>query len=795
MQQSNKRRLSALGSSMYDSATSSNRITQDTDGSIKYDTNISASISNDNGVTAIGAHGRYAIFSDVRNQPLVGDTEDYELSIVRGSIITNNIPLFSPKPSSLITENGVKYWEVTAEPGLALTWTGPVYAADNVSGVTVATDRAYMSWPYSGAIPYYTAPTLPAAGTPPPRVSGWLDLSTVGGSADVGAVNGAGRLQTLLSNAGLSVTVSASASSAAMTQKLTFTNASTTTSVYLDFSLPGSYGQLNGANATHPSKAGILQACKLLGFIPGTVFEIPPGSVATAAPRAYQLGFRTTLNLFSYKTVRWVPEDQGAPFPTATDVSNGTTSTYFNCYSYQHFLNQCINPTFQRLIYDEFDASVNIAQQCLLRQLQLACRVNCSAAPWSPTATYAVGAAVQAAGRAYCCIAPNTGVQVSNTIYWLDCGTCINSTYSGIKYYSGDVVTYPNSAAANAIYLWICNSTTTTTPGIDATWSAVTALQTVSPSPAYNVTPNVPAIGTAAPTVTFNSATQLFTLNLDSYGYGGTQPTNVDDGYGSFYDDQLYPQSAAQQLYNATLNDQARDSWGLTGVPAVTTPAYTIFRHPFAVYDEKFAVECDDYFHQLFGNWPAQRLMYTDPAPSLVTSYIRYIPQAVNAGLTTPTVLPLVSPTVASTPYARVAGNQPYIYTFAQDYPSCGLLWNPVDTIVITTTNVPVEDDYLAPPYIIKDSGIPTTTKPNGDRVKILGEFVVKPLNNYGGQEYRNSIKFEPQTRVSIPLKAGQVFDKFDYQVFIRMCGSQTLVPVSLSNGGSVNIRFSLDRV
>jgi hypothetical protein len=910
---------------MYDGLNSTGLMTKNRD-SIHYDTNLEVSVANDS-----GQHGLPATFRETRNQVILGNSEDYTVAIVRGGLTTNNIPLFCPRPSDLITENGTQQWEVTAQPGLALTWTGPVYQVDGTSGVTSTIDQSYVAWPVTGAISWYTAPTLPANGAVPVRSSGFIDLSVAagqygssgyygGGSNDCPAAIAAGRLAAALSAAtGFTITCTATSSgSAAMTQTYAFTNANTVNSVYLDFNLPSYQQQNNSANGSvtvssvkHPSKQAILSACKILGFIPGTVFQIPANSASSSvsAPRAYQLAFRSTMNLYSYKNVRWVVEDQGVTaIPSAVDVARGdllSSKSYFDCYSYQHFLNNCINPTFQRLIYDQFDNTVSavnfvitsvassgadvsfgitgsssvfqvgqqiqvsslpvimisttnysanppvtttttynfnaayfvqaingrvitcnntnnvpflatttsyngsalagslviltpiqtpLSNQCLTRQLETCCWANCNTSPWLSGVTYVSGAKVHYYGHAYYAVYGSTGQPpLDNTSVWLDCGASILASWTpGTQYAIGDTVTWVNGSTPS---LYTATGTPTgAIPSQDTgNWTSVVALQATA---AAGLTANIPAIGTAAPVLTFNSTNQLFSLNLDSYGFGGTSSQNVDDGYGGYIDDAANNQaniSYFQQANNAALNDLARDSWGLTGTAVSTTPAYTTYRHPFTVYDEKFNVEADDYFHQLFGNWPTMKLIYTDPQSQLTTSYVRYFPQAVCAGLTVSNILPLQVPTTVTSgylPYGRVAGNQPYLYVFPQDYPSVGLMWNPVDTIVVLTQKVPLVDDLTGPPCILTD-GI-FNQAADGQTRKILGEFIVK-VNVQLGQEYRSEIIFEPQSVVRVPLQSGGPFVDFDYTICMRMKGSNYLRVVSLSNGGSAFMRFEFE--
>jgi hypothetical protein len=757
--------------------------------SVYYDTNITVSIPVDS-----GAHGRPAVFSDTRVLKLIPQTDKYTVALVRGNITTDNFPLFIPllRPSTPgapnpVIENGQALWETAVQPGLALTWTGPVYA-EGAAGTNVlpAIDSAIASWPTYGYIYVYTNNQHFAP----------LNLGAVSSWPDVLAATAATRLNALFTAAGISLSV---AISGVNNQFYTFTN-SATVAYNLDFSLPPSFQQLNQGGVPS-SKAGILQACKLLGFIPGQVFTVAVGAT-TPAPRPFQMGLRTTLNLYSYKNVRWTPEDTGVASPSSQEVASGYLGSYFDCYSYEHFLNECVNPTFRRCIYDQWETTAvpgvalqSFAELSLQRQLSTLCQSNCSATqPWSNTTLYTPGQSVHFEGRAYYCV--DTNVNISPTRGsgevnpdWVDAGPSIIRSWSpNASYAVGDLVTY---AVSRPTY-YICG----TAHGPSPTFSFVNFITAtnMTSNATIAIRHNIPAIGSLPPTITFNPSSQLFVLNLDSYGSGGTGATNVDDGYFGFIDDSLFPQNLSRQLLNAALNDQARDSWGMTGTN-ISTPAYTSFRHPNIVYDERIVVEADDYFNQLFGNWPTIRLTYIDPRTSVVTSYVRYNPQAATAGLTVPTPLPLLNPTVATTgylPLTRVAGNQPYLYTFTQQYPSVGLAWNPIDTIVVSTGNVPSVPDQTVPPFVISDTV--SSRDSNQSTRNILGEFVVKSSGTVmSGQEYRNQIIFEPQHVNRVDLIRGVSFNNFDFKVEMRMKVSQLIRTVFLSHGGSVNIRWHFE--
>ena len=802
------------------SAVSAGMVIRSGDGTVYYDTNVVVKLSLDNGVTPIGSHGRYAKFYDIRSTTIVKDTSQYTIKLIRASLKTNSIPLFTPKPSALIYENGVPMWEVTAQPGLSLTWTGPVYQANadsSTTGMILAKDQLFAAWPNYGAVPYftYTAVGVLSGATAVP-VQGFLDCS-IYASENTLAATAASRLTSLFSAASLSyVTVSVTSASASTSnlQQYTFTNSNTSFAVCLDFSLPSGNAQKNTTSASHPSKAGILQACKVFGFIPNQIFTIPAGGSATLTPRAYQMGFRSTFNLYSYKTVRWVPEDTAAIQPAFADVSVSDPAkaspekvgTYFDCYTYTHFLNQCVNPTFKRCIYDAFDAGIPLSDQCLTRQIQACCAANCVAYNiWSPSTSYSPGNAVSLNGIAYIAVFNALGSnQAPGSIYWLSCGASLPNTFDPRQTYNtGDIVT--TYGGGNTIYFSVAQGVTTGPPtSTGATGNVNNWVMNPALTVSNGVIPNKPAVATLSPTVTYNPSSQSFALNLDSYGFGGSSTANVDDGYANFVDDGLYPASTSQQYTNSTLNDIARDSWGLTGImPGTTTSAYYVARRPGLSFDERLLVEADDYFHQLFGNWPVLRLNYIDPNDNLTTSYVRYVPDAFSSSLTTQTPLPLTSTLPGTTgtlsttylPYGRVAGTVVYMYTVQQDYGSAGLAWNPFDAIVVVTNTVPITADETQPPYVLNDFGVPQTQQSTGNIIKVLADCNYKPLNQTTvGQEYRNEIIFDPQVSETLHMTTLNDFRVFDWQLMLRVKGTQALRPLSLSNDGYAFLRFAFQR-
>jgi hypothetical protein len=435
---------------------------------VNYDSNIAISVSNDVGVDEnLGYHGRYAIFKEIRQVPMLPETKSYKVGVVRAAVTTNNFPLFCPVPSGTgpITENGVQKWEVTAQPGLSLAWTGPVYSTDTSGGVAPLYSAAVASWPTQGVIPFRTQVTDPSwsgiTGSVNPPTSGQFLCASYGTMPDVLIDYGGGvvlptsyigRLNTMIQASIPFITVAVSSGSASVgtstfSQVLTFTNSDATRTVYFDFSVPSIGTELASTVNSYTDRAGVLQACKFLGFAPNSIVAIAPNSTFTC-PRAFQLGFRVTLNVASYKTVRWVPEDrftvaQGF-VPSVDNILKGNTRTYFDCYSYEHFLTQCVNPTFQRCIYDENDASLtNLQDQCLTRQIQAICKANCTARPFDSTVPQNTGSSVSYNGRAYMWTGPTEVGDIPTQDFptnnlgtlWQDCGPCILSTWSSNSTY------------------------------------------------------------------------------------------------------------------------------------------------------------------------------------------------------------------------------------------------------------------------------------------------------------------------------------------------------------------------
>jgi hypothetical protein len=181
---------------------------------------------------------------------------------------------------------------------------------------------------------------------------------------------------------------------------------------------------------------------------------------------------------------------------------------------------------------------------------------------------------------------------------------------------------------------------------------------------------------------------------------------------------------------------------------------------------------------------------------------VRYIPEAAEGGLTVPLPLPLfvpsqppASPSSVYLPYFRVGGNQPYIYTFPQDYRSVGNMWNPVDTLVLTTSEIPVANCQVSRPNVLTDGPQVNNIEPSGNVENILCEFSIWPTDNMG-QQLRSQILYAPTGDAVdyVEMQSSTLFNNVDWVLYMRMKATQTLRAVSISDSGSVNIRFKFVR-
>ena len=253
-------------------------------------------------------------------------------------------------------------------------------------------------------------------------------------------------------------------------------------------------------------------------------------------------------------------------------------------------------------------------------------------------------------------------------------GSFPTSTYSTLKTYTASFT--PGSAGNQTISISFDNAYNINTVVYVSSIQVITGPW--STSGATNITGPVlsPGITTTAPMMTYSPSSGLFSMLLDTYGFGNLQ------GCGFKYGSQGYTNGYAFS----------------TGTAAVTTPVVSPFfnRNLYGTFDENLFVVSDSNFQNLFANFP-QTYVGSD-----TTSKYSYVwsnpinPTLTPIVLSAPSTLPVQQPlTIIMT--SGVQGTVFY-WQITQDYSSTESAWTPIDSIVMTTQFIPVAGELNCAP-------------------------------------------------------------------------------------------------
>lgn len=246
---------------------------------------------------------------------------------------------------------------------------------------------------------------------------------------------------------------------------------------------------------------------------------------------------------------------------------------------------------------------------------------------------------------------------------------------------------------------------------------------------------------TKAPVIDYDELRLLFDLTYDLYGFGTKR---IDQSLSQ----------AMQALYQ-----YKRLSWGnnLGG-------------------DEWLTFESNSPFKFLFDNFPAYALPYPDSMPFLRSPFAPTLP-SINFWIwdstddkTTPT---------DSTRFMT-------IYQSAESLSSC---MSPVQSIVVLSENIPVFEQLTSPVQYLIDSDTQNYLRLDSvsSTAKIIGEIF---LPYASPQSARTAIKYEDQDVQFYQLLDTKLFKQIEYSLYYRHRITQELVPLILTNYGSVNLKF-----
>lgn len=129
-----------------------------------------------------------------------------------------------------------------------------------------------------------------------------------------------------------------------------------------------------------------------------------------------------------------------------------------------------------------------------------------------------------------------------------------------------------------------------------------------------------------------------------------------------------------------------------------------------------------------------------------------------------------------------------------QQYESTSSGWCPVDSIVITSADIPLKKELVGnPSYVPLGSPAGSLVQSGNNVAQILTDF---SLNMQNANDYRSFTIYIPTGEYRrISLKETGLFQTISFQLWWRNRISQLLVPVTLSPGGSCNLKFLFEPV
>jgi len=131
----------------------------------------------------------------------------------------------------------------------------------------------------------------------------------------------------------------------------------------------------------------------------------------------------------------------------------------------------------------------------------------------------------------------------------------------------------------------------------------------------------------------------------------------------------------------------------------------------------------------------------------------------------------------------------------AQDYESTSTLWSPVASIVLATTFIPVREEFSGQGIVLGTSNNGTQgNTTTGSFQKVLLETPVDDITPQVG--YRGMLKYERRTDIFSSLSlSNDDLSNLDIGIFWRNRLTNKLIPLTLFNGGSSNIRLMFKKI
>jgi len=481
-----------------------------------------------------------------------------------------------------------------------------------------------------------------------------------------------------------------------------------------------------------------------VGFTPTDDYEIcqpeyPP--IMTPTMRSFKRAYSVEIPCSAYRNLRWQTQDvdvTAGPPTIQQDFGTDSSSTYYNVYDFQQFINQSVNPALASLITAPEvqlllpappalpplqqqtleEQSLNVQLKFVSQAYQKAFRVDPATLVFDSTKSYDFGD----------CVIYNGFVWTPQVRYLRNLGPSLdNANWFRI----GDA---PRTTALSKNLVFTYNSSSSL---MTFTCADVVNTGTLAERVRYLPTP---VFITRPLQFSYDGITNLLRYNADPLGFGMTY------SYGLL--DSINP----SDKYTRSLQNSNYASWGkknATGQGA----------------DETFEFESNSSFKFLFDNFPANAIRYIEPTTNGLLVYWTWS-QFREFNL------------------FKIPDGY-----YIQSSESLSSAVSPVQSIVILSKSIPVVQTLLSPATILSDTNAALVNSVGtvGDSDSILGEFYITPgmLSSC-----RSVIRYQPEQVTYYSLQSTKTFTQFDCIVCYRHRITQKLVPLNLSNYGSVNIKF-----
>jgi len=781
-----------------------------------------------------------ASFQDSRSAEIIRqNAQNYNLSLMRCSLNTKDIPLFIPKVMPNYYDSA-DFDMLDYRVGVQLTASGTLsHLTAGVGSGEVPLALSSSSEPFNiGTAPNMTVYPVDAI----PTTNNWTYSGTnlaAGGvwyaSSSVGANGWLSQLSIAAGGyidftivrfpAGGMGTVQFG-SPAYLVMTLAGTPLAANKTVVIDFTTDG--GSQNPA-----------PLCNAIGIPVGTIVTLGPGKTNYVCPLGIRQGpgvYTYTIESFSF--LKWIAEDDSVNYPTvpppppnwdiATSYANGRQVTYptssdgiyiarpgvngvilsggappdsnplwisqgspdwtlyrddpyYYSYNYDNFLRNVVNKAIDNSFRDSplntygtdptyFQSFSAETQFLKFQEAQTTCTTS-----WVKNTAYAMGASVTYA----------SSTTLGNTVYianydltttadppgtdigWLKVGESTQSSWCSTRtYYLGQLVTYGLGT------YYIC----TTSPTLSTVPPPLDPTNWTTPMSGYPGTfptfVRSRKLCSATPYFTYKGSSNLFDLVMDTYSiYGAEDSQGLSGSVRSYFNqDVIYPGFESLRLVSdfnfsglfANFEQQIREN---DNVPilygGITTPIDSTLTLPPTAAPSATAAAL--LANDLFNQYPSrfQRLGIWVPG---------------NGG------------TVTSPIWSSV--DQSFFYAIRQQFESTSTLWCPVDAIVVTSGTIPLQKELLAnPTYVPSNSPASTGSQQSGQNTaQILTDF---SLDARSAQAYRSFIQYIPVGEYRrMSLRDGGAFQIISFTLFWRNRYTQNLIPVTLSAGGSCNLKF-----